>query len=150
MPSQGPYGTQTRNEGPQSSFTGGGTGNTHRRFEEGWDNCPHRPVGQRINQFGRVDRETTDQNYAAMSRDFFDPTPELQNVVLVDTATVLEIERLIDSCEHCNPTGAETPFDYILDCVIGCDPTLTHYILEQPAKCPRCRNDILEKTLIES
>jgi len=85
-----------------------------------------------------------------MSRDFFDPAPEQQNVVLVDTATVREIERLIDSCAHCNPTGAEIPFDYVLDRVIGCDPTLTHYILEQPAKCPRCRNDILEKTLIES
>jgi hypothetical protein len=36
-------------------------------------------------------------------------------VVLVDAATLREAERLIDSCEHCNPEGAEIPFDNILD-----------------------------------
>jgi hypothetical protein len=44
-----------------------------------------------------------------MSRDFFDPTPEEQNVVLVDAATLHDGERLIESCEHCNPDGAEIP-----------------------------------------
>jgi len=34
-----------------------------------------------------------------MPRDFFDPTPEQQNVVLVDAATLREAERLIESCE---------------------------------------------------
>jgi len=29
------------------------------------------------------------------------------------------------------------------------DPRVTDYILERPAKCPRCTRDILEKTLIE-
>jgi len=37
--------------------------------------------------------------------DFFDPTPEQQNVVLINTATLHEAERLIDSCEGCNPMG---------------------------------------------
>jgi len=41
--------------------------------------------------------------------DFFDPTPEQQNVVLINTATVHEAERLIESCECCNPEGAEIP-----------------------------------------
>jgi len=50
-----------------------------------------------------------------MPRDFFDPTPEQQNVVLINTATLREAERLIESCEHCNPNGAEIPFDNILD-----------------------------------
>jgi hypothetical protein len=29
------------------------------------------------------------------------------------------------------------------------DPSLTDYTLEEPAKCPNCRREILEKTLIE-
>jgi hypothetical protein len=84
-----------------------------------------------------------------MTHDFFDPTPEEQKVVLVDAATLRGAERLIESCEHCNPTGAEIPFDWILDRVTGSAPSVTDYILEQPAKCPRCRHEILEKTLIE-
>ena len=81
--------------------------------------------------------------------DFFDPTPEEQNVVLVNGATSRETEKLIDSCEHCNPGDAEIPFDNILDRVTGSDPSVTDYILPSPAKCPSCRRDVLEKTLIE-
>jgi hypothetical protein len=58
-------------------------------------------------------------------------------------------ENLIESCEHCNPEGAEIPFNNILDRVTSSDPSLTDYVLEQPAKCPNCRRDIFEKTLIE-
>jgi len=60
-----------------------------------------------------------------MSRDFFDPTPEQQNVVLIDAATLSKAERLIESCELCNPEGAEIPFDNILDRVTGSDPSVT-------------------------
>jgi len=84
-----------------------------------------------------------------MSRDFFDPTPEQQKVVLVDGTTVRKAERLIESFENCNPDGAEIPFDNILDTVTGSDPSVTDYILEQPARCPNCRREVLEKTLIE-
>ena len=84
-----------------------------------------------------------------MSRDFFDPSPEEQNVVLVNAENLREAERLIDSCEHCNPDGAEIPFDAILDRATGSDPSVTDYILESAAKCPNCRREILEKTLIE-
>jgi hypothetical protein len=50
-----------------------------------------------------------------MNRDFFDPTPEEQQVVLVESETLRKAERLVESCEHCNPEGAEIPFDNILD-----------------------------------
>jgi hypothetical protein len=73
------------------------------------------------------------ENPSAMPRDFFDPTPEQQNVILIDAATLRKAERLIESCEHCNPEGAEIPFDNILDRVTGSDPSVTDYILEQPA-----------------
>ena len=68
--------------------------------------------------------------------DFFDPTPEQQNVVLINAATLREAERLIESCEHCNPDGADIPFDNILDSITGSDLSVTDYILESPAKCP--------------
>jgi hypothetical protein len=84
-----------------------------------------------------------------MPRDFFDPTPEQQNVVLIDSAILRRAEKLIESCEHCNSEGAEIPFDNILDRVTGSDPSVTDYVLEKPAKCPNCRREILEKTLVE-
>jgi hypothetical protein len=38
-----------------------------------------------------------------MPRDFFDPTPEEQNVVLVNAVTLREAEKLLESCEHWKP-----------------------------------------------
>jgi len=84
-----------------------------------------------------------------MPRDFFDPTSEEQVVVLIDATTVHKAEQLIESCEHCNEEEAEIPFDNILDRVTGSDPSLTDYILEAPAKCPHCKREIVEKTLVE-
>jgi hypothetical protein len=84
-----------------------------------------------------------------MPRDFFDPTPEQQNIVLVGAVTLHMAVKLIESCEHCNPSDAEIPFDNILDRVTGSDPSVTDYVLEKPAKCPNCRREILEKTLVE-
>ena len=81
--------------------------------------------------------------------DFFDPTPEEQNIVLVNAATLREGEKLIESCEHCNPEGAEILSDNILDRITGADPSVTDYILEVAAKCPNCHREILEKTLVE-
>ena len=83
-----------------------------------------------------------------VSRDF-DPTPEQENLVLINAGILHEAESLIESCEHCNLQGAEIPFDNILDRVTRSDPSVTDYILEAPAKCPNCRRDILEKTVIE-
>jgi len=57
---------------------------------------------------------------AAMLRDFFDPTPEQQNVVLIDAATLREAERLIESCEHCNPDARR--FHSITSSIVLPDP----------------------------
>jgi hypothetical protein len=83
-----------------------------------------------------------------MPRDFFDATPEQQNIVLLGAVTLHMAVKLIESCEHCNPE-AEIPFDAILDRITGSDPSVTDYILESPAKCPRCFHEITEKTLVE-
>jgi hypothetical protein len=51
-----------------------------------------------------------------MARDFFDPTPEQQNVVLIDAATLRKAEKLmIGSSEGCNPEDAQIPFGNVLD-----------------------------------
>ncbi len=52
-------------------------------------------------------------------------------------------------CEACSPEDAELPFDNVLDPVTGNDPAVTDYILETPAKCPQCKREIAEKTLLD-
>jgi hypothetical protein len=37
----------------------------------------------------------------------------------VNAATIREAEKLIESCEHCNPEGAEIPFDNNLDSCVS-------------------------------
>jgi hypothetical protein len=84
-----------------------------------------------------------------MNRDFFDPTPEEQKVVLIDAETLRKAEKLIESCEHCSPDGAEIPFDNVLDRVTRSDPSVTDYVLETPM-CPNWSREVLEKTLVET
>jgi hypothetical protein len=69
-----------------------------------------------------------------MPRDFFEPEPEEQNVVLIDAATLQKAQRMIAGCEACSK-DAETPFDNILDRLTGSDPSVTDYILEAPGTC---------------
>jgi hypothetical protein len=67
------------------------------------------------------------------TRDFFDPTPEQQNVVLIDSATLQKAQRRIAGCEGYSE-GAEIPFDNILDRLTGSDLSITDYVLEVPAR----------------
>ena len=53
------------------------------------------------------------------------------------------------SSTRANRLFSEISFDAILDRVTGSDPSVTDYILESQARCPNCRRDILEKTLVE-
>ncbi len=69
------------------------------------------------------------------------------NVVLVDGRTLIEAESLISGCEHCN-RDAEISFDYVLDELTGCDPTRTEYLMYRAGRCPNCRSEVTEKTLI--
>ena len=77
-----------------------------------------------------------------------DPSPEEQQVVLVNTQMLRRAEQMIESCEQCN-ADAEIPFDWILDRETDNPGSVTDYILETPAKCPNCKSEILEKTLVE-
>jgi hypothetical protein len=74
--------------------------------------------------------------------------PNIQ-LIPVGGPTIIQAEQLIESCERCNPEGAKTPFDNVLNRVTGANPNTTDYILERPAKCPYCCCDLFEKTRIE-
>jgi hypothetical protein len=80
-------------------------------------------------------------------RDFFDPTPEQQNVVLIDAATLQKAQRMTAGCEACSER-AELPFENILDRLTGSDPT-TGYVMEVPPRCLQCGVLLDEKTLVE-
>ena len=83
-----------------------------------------------------------------LTRDFFDPSPEEIEVVLVNEETLSEAALLIISCERCSPEDAEFPFDWVLDHVTGRSGANTDYVMQSPAKCPNCHREILEKTLV--
>src|SRR5262245_48830267 len=90
-------------------------------------------------------------NATLMPRDFFDPQPDEIDIVLVDERTANEAALLfVDCCEACCPEDAEVPFDWVLDYLTGRRGSNTDYILAAPPKCPNCRRDIRENTLVRA
>ena len=79
---------------------------------------------------------------------FYPLTPEEQIIVLVTAATLWHAQNLIAFCAACDSEHAEFPFDNLLDRVTGSDPMRTEYILEVPARCPNCKREVFEKTLV--
>jgi hypothetical protein len=72
------------------------------------------------------------------------------DVAPVDADVIRRAEKLIDGCEHCHEDDADVPFDWILDRVTGrSGATTTDSILTEPVRCPTCKHEIMEKTLIE-
>jgi hypothetical protein len=69
------------------------------------------------------------------------------DVILIDEAVLREAQSFITGCQECVPY-AEMTFDYILDAVTERDPSVTEYVLCHSAKCPRCQNDVHEKTFV--
>jgi hypothetical protein len=69
-----------------------------------------------------------------MTRDFFDPTSEQQNVVLIDAATLQKAQRLVAGCEACSE-DAELPFENILDSATCSDPSVTSIIEKTLVGC---------------
>jgi hypothetical protein len=69
-------------------------------------------------------------------------------LVTVDSATVTKAEQQIESCEHCHPADAEIPFDWLLADVTGKRGPY-EFMLSEPARCPNCKHEITEKTLVE-
>jgi hypothetical protein len=82
-----------------------------------------------------------------MFRDFFFELPEDQTIVLVQELTLRTAEELIEGCEKCDPE-ADIPFDTILDWLTGGDPRNTEYLIRRQARCPTCRSEFWEKTVV--
>jgi len=78
----------------------------------------------------------------------YEPPLMQTDVVFVDEPQLKEAAQFISGCEHCAPDTAEITFDYLLDEITGCDPTVTEYVICHSARCPRCHREIVEKTLI--
>lgn len=74
-------------------------------------------------------------------------SPEQLHIVLVDDETMHKAERLIEGCEACSDI-AQVPFDAVLDFAKGSDSMVTDYLMERPARCPKCFRQIREKTLV--
>ena len=69
-------------------------------------------------------------------------------LVTVDSAIVKKAEQQIESCEYCHPDDAEIPFDWLLAELTGKRGPY-EFILGEPARCPNCKHEITEKTLVE-
>jgi hypothetical protein len=69
-------------------------------------------------------------------------------LVTVDPAIAKSVEQQIESCEYCHPADAEIPFDWVLAEVTG-RRAAVEFVLTEPARCPNCRHEITEKTLVE-
>ena len=76
--------------------------------------------------------------------DFNDP--DLRFVSITE-GQLARAQAQIDSCEACDP-DAEIPFDWLLKDV-ATEHGYVDYILPEPARCPRCRAPIHEKTLVD-
>ena len=69
-------------------------------------------------------------------------------LISVDAVNIRKAEQQIESCEHCHPDDAEIPFDWILAEVTG-KHDLYDFIMTESARCPNCKQEITEKTLVE-
>ena len=69
-------------------------------------------------------------------------------LVTVDSVIAKNVEQQIESCEHCHPGDAEIPFDWLLAEVTGKRGPY-EFMLSEPARCPNCKHEITEKTLVE-
>jgi hypothetical protein len=87
--------------------------------------------------------------YGIAVMDWPELLPEPENLIVIATDTIRAAEKMVEACEACNPAGAELLFDSILDQITGSDAAMTDYLLEVPAKCPNCRRQVFEGTLVE-
>jgi len=68
-------------------------------------------------------------------------------IIRSDRAFALVVLESVESFKR--GTEKKIPFDAILDGVTGSDPSVTGYVLEQAAKCPICRREILEDSIVQ-
>src|SRR5262249_30015104 len=96
--------------------------------------CPN--CDRRVEETGLVVLNTASESDLQTTFEHDFPL-ERTNVVLVDELQRIEAQGFIIACEYC-ADEADISFDYLLDAVTGRDPSVTEYIMSQPAKCPQC------------
>jgi len=69
-------------------------------------------------------------------------------LITIDADVIRRAEMLIECCEHCHRDGAEIPFDWLLAEVTGRRGAV-EFVLTEPARCPNCKHEVSEKTLVE-
>jgi|SRR6516225_8249305 hypothetical protein len=67
---------------------------------------------------------------------------ERRRLISIDEYTLREAQDQIASCEACTPDQVEILFDEVLDWLTGSDPQSTDYVLNVPARCPRCQSAV--------
>lgn len=72
--------------------------------------------------------------------------PDLKFVSITE-GQLARAQAQIGSCEVCDP-AAEIPFDWLLGDLAN-EQGYVDYIIPQLARCPRCRSEVHEKTLVE-
>ena len=65
-----------------------------------------------------------------------------RRLLSIDEHTLQAAQDQIASCEACTPDQAEILFDDVLDWLTGSDPQSTDYVLNVPARCPRCQSAV--------
>jgi hypothetical protein len=69
-------------------------------------------------------------------------------LIKVDADVIRRAVKEIEWCEHCHPDDAEIPFDWILT-EVTCSRGAVDFILTDTARCPNCKRQLTEKTLVE-
>src|SRR5262249_21030462 len=96
----------------------------------------------------RYDEEAVEWTLqSGFDRDELLARPSIE-LVTVDAVIARKAEQQIESCEHCHPADAEIPFDWLL-AEVSSTLGACEFILSEPARCPNCKHEITEKTLVE-
>jgi hypothetical protein len=69
-------------------------------------------------------------------------------LISVEPNATSESESRIAGCEHCRPDEAQIPLDWILADVLDKRGPY-EFVLTGTARCPNCRAELSEKTLVE-
>ena len=69
-------------------------------------------------------------------------------IVTVSPGQVRAAERKIEGCEQCHPDDSELPFDWVIQQVSG-SGGMVDFVMAEVARCPNCRKEVSEKTLVE-
>jgi hypothetical protein len=69
-------------------------------------------------------------------------------LVTVEPATIRTAESKIAGCERCRNDESDIPFNFVIADVLKKHGAFD-FMLSEPGRCPSCRAELTEKTLVE-